>query len=551
MSADRNIIQRLKEAALKVPRQAALVQAASGAGREKALPDDAISFAGLEERSAGYARFFLSRGLTPKDRALLLMPPGIGFYTLFLALARIGVPVMLVDPGVGLEHFRACTRQIRPTVFIAPPKGHLLRLRPGFSGPLQAFSPSFVPFASTLRELPPAAGQGGPAVSSNGRSEEAPFFENILDPLLEENHPALITFTSGSTGRPKAIMRTHGFLLRQGDVLAALMPAGPGDVEFCSFPVFTLANLAQGVTTLLPPSGVRRLADITMADVLACMRRHKATRLLASPDFCSRLCRAAEQDNGGLGALRAVHTGGGPVQLALLDRLAALAPEAEVCSLYGSTEAEPIALQDHAAIPDQWRERIQSGGGLPAGRPVESIRLRILEDNAGRALSVLTREAFDALCQPTGRAGEIVVSGPLVRKGYMNPEDDAETKIRVGDVVWHRTGDAGYCDEDGTLWLLGRCGAKIEAGGGHVYPFAVEAAASLLPEVRRAALIRARGKIILAVEGDGVSEAQRAGLMKIHSALDEVVSLPYIPVDARHNSKVLYAELRGQLERTP
>lgn len=548
MSADCNIIRRLKEAAREAPGRAALVRAVSGAGAGRRPPDEAVSFAGLEEKSAGYARFFLSHGLTSGDRALLLMPPGIAFYALFLALARIGVPVMLVDPGVGLEHFKACTRQIRPTVFIAPPKGHLLRLRPGFSGPLRAFSPSFVPFASTLRELPAPPGRGGPAAAGE-TNMETPFSEGVLDPVIEADHPALITFTSGSTGRPKAILRTHGFLLRQGDELAALMPARPGDAEFCSFPVFTLANLAQGMTTILPPAGARRLADIAMADVLACMRRHKATRLLASPDFCARLCQAAGRNGEGLGGLRAVHTGGGPVQLPLLDRLAALAPEAAICSLYGSTEAEPVALQDHAAIPDQWRERVRAGGGLPAGRPVKSIRLRILEDNAGRALPALSREAFEALCLPSGRAGEIVVSGPLVQKGYMNPEDDAETKIRVGDTVWHRTGDAGYCDKDGTLWLLGRCGAKIEVDAGCLYPFAVEAAACLLPQVRRAALVRARGRIVLAVEGDALDEAQKADLMKIHGALDEVIPLSYIPVDARHNSKVLYAELRKLLER--
>jgi len=530
MTRDHNIIQRLKDVALSVPGQTALVQALSGAQQKKGSTEKTISFADLEERSAGYARFFLKKGIGPNDRALLLMPLGIDFYVLFLALARIGVPVMLVDPGVGLAHFRACTRQILPTVFIAPPRGHLLRLYRVFSGPLRAFAPSFVPFATTLRELPPA---GQPGLLSDG-----------LDPCLDADHPALITFTSGSTGRPKAILRTHGFLLRQGDELAALMPASAGDVEFCSFPVFALANLAQGVTTLLPSAG----ADVV--DVLACMRRRAATRLLASPDFCSRLCGVIEKGGDNLlRPLRAVHTGGGPVQMVLLDRLAALAPEAAVCSLYGSTEAEPIALQEHAAIPEPWRERIRGGDGLPAGRPVENICLRILEDNTGRALPVLTLEEFAALCLPPGRAGEIVVSGALVQKGYMNPEDDAETKIRVGDIVWHRTGDAGRCDEDGTLWLLGRCGAKIRTGSGQVYPFAVEAAACLLPEVRRAALVQARGKVILAIEADSLSEAQRASLMNIHSALDEVILLAHIPVDTRHNTKVLYAELRRLLEQ--
>ncbi len=117
---------------------------------------------------------------------------------------------------------------------------------------------------------------------------------------------------------------------------------------------------------------------------------------------------------------------------------------------------------------------------------MQSISLRILKDSTGQALPELGPEEFDSLCLPSGQAGEIVVSGPLVQRGYMSPDDDAETKIRVSDAVWHRTGDAGYCDEQGVLWLLGRCGAKIEVNGRQVNPFAVEAAASLLPQVHRA-----------------------------------------------------------------
>lgn len=529
MPPDCNIIQRLKAVAEKDPDRTALVQAVANGKNNGARPDEQISFACLEEKSAAYARFFLNHGLGPQDRALLLMPPAIGFYTIFLALARIGVSIMLVDPGVGLGHFTACTRQVQPTVFIAPPKGHLLRLRPGFAGPVRGFSPSFVPFAATLREAPPKSGGSG------------------LDPVLASEHPALVTFTSGSSGRPKAIMRTHGFLLRQGDALAGLMPAHHGDVEFCSFPVFTLANLAQGVTTLLPPAGARSLEDIHMADVAGCMERHGATRLLASPDFCNRLGKEVEANNKGFLRLRTVHTGGGPVFLPLLDKLAALAPGAHVCSLYGSTEAEPVALQDHAAISQPWRERVRAGGGLPAGRPVDTVCLRIIRDHTGTALPTLSTEEFETLVQPAGQAGELVVSGPLVQQGYMNPEDDAETKIRVGETTWHRTGDAGHCDADGTLWLLGRCSAKIKTGEGFLYPLAVEAAASTLPAVRRTALVEARGKIILVVEGE-CDEAKKALLLQTHILLDEVIQVDRIPMDSRHNSKVLYEKLRKMLE---
>ena len=57
--------------------------------------------------------------------------------------------------------------------------------------------------------------------------------------------------------------------------------------------------------------------------------------------------------------------------------------------------------------------------------------------------------------------GEIVVSGAHVGAGYVGGVGDAETKFRVGEVIWHRTGDAGYLDAHGRLWLLGRCSARI------------------------------------------------------------------------------------------
>jgi acyl-CoA synthetase (AMP-forming)/AMP-acid ligase II len=179
---------------------------------------------------------------------------------------------------------------------------------------------------------------------------------------------------------------------------------------------------------------------------------------------------------------------------------------------------------------------------------VSGIALRILEDHSGQALPELSPEAFSALCLPAGEIGEIVVSGPLVQKGYCNPEDDAETKIRVGDAVWHRTGDAGRLDADGVLWLLGRARAKVLAGGKPLYPFAVEAAASLFPQIRKAALATVRDKIILALEGGPLLPVQRASILKMHPAVGAIRYLERIPVDRRHQSKVLYAELERLLQ---
>ena len=122
--------------------------------------------------------------------------------------------------------------------------------------------------------------------------------------------------------------------------------------------------------------------------------------------------------------------------------------------------------------PDD-REAMANGAGLLAGQPVDDVHVRI--DNS-----------------------EILVTGAHVNKGYLDPARDAETKLRDGDVVWHRTGDAGRLDDNGRLWLLGRHGADV----GGLHPFVVEAAARLWPGVVRTALAEMNGTPVLAIEGD-------------------------------------------------
>ena len=83
--------------------------------------------------------------------------------------------------------------------------------------------------------------------------------------------------------------------------------------------------------------------------------------------------------------------------------------------------------------------------------------------------------------------------------GYLHGTGDSETKMRVGDRVWHRTGDAGYLDDRGRL-LMGRCSARIDDAHGTLYPFAVEAAAQAVDGIARAALIARDGARLLAIE---------------------------------------------------
>jgi acyl-CoA synthetase (AMP-forming)/AMP-acid ligase II len=209
-----------------------------------------------------------------------------------------------------------------------------------------------------------------------------------------------------------------------------------------------------------------------------------------------------------------------------------------VVAVFGSTEAEPIA---HVACreisADDW-EAMGGGKGLLAGVTVPEIQMRIVPDQWGSTIK-------DFREMPSGEPGEILVTGEHVLKGYLHGEGDEETKVRIEGEIWHRTGDAGYRDTEGRLWLLGRCAACVRDARGILYPFAVECVAMSFESIRRAAFVLLDGKRVLVVEGE-IAEAELDELRAkvTWASIDEVRRLRRIPVDARHNAKVNYPELR-------
>jgi acyl-CoA synthetase (AMP-forming)/AMP-acid ligase II len=252
-----------------------------------------------------------------------------------------------------------------------------------------------------------------------------------------------------------------------------------------------------------------------------------------------------------LGTFRRIYTGGAPVFPGMLDAIAAVAPNASVVAVYGSTEAEPIAKIDRRDIIADDRAAMTRGAGLLSGRPTSSIQLRILPDRWGTPVGPWTVADLERDTLGPDEVGEIVVAGEHVLSGYLDGHGDEETKIRVGEHVWHRTGDAGYLDGQGRLWLLGRCSAKANDSDGVLYPLAVECAAGAVPGVGRTAFVMHRQRRLLAAEVEGDVAAVRAELMErlAWAKLANVVIVPRIPVDRRHNAKVDYPALLKVLDR--
>lgn len=436
----------------------------------------------VRELAAGYA----ARGIGHGDRVVLAMPVGIELYASLAALWRLGATVVFPEPAMGLKGLRHAIRVTQPKAFLSSGWYRLL----GYLLPEAMRLP--------LRLHP-----------VRGDAETAPRLAITVDDI------ALISFTSGSTGKPKAIARSHGFMMAQNDAIAPmLLPREQGERDLVAFPVFVLVGLALGITCVLPNWKLSRHDRVAAADIHAHIQRRAVTRLLVPPAICETLARADT-----LPPLAAIFTGGGPVFPDTMSRLKHLQSDMRIVAIYGSTEAEPIAHLEFDTVTDDDLDAMKSGKGLLAGEPVGPVELRI-ED------------------------GEILVAGPHVNEGYLDPARDAETKVRRADRVFHRTGDAGRLGADGRLWLLGR----VQSRPAGIDPFAVETAARFWPGATRSALATIDGRSILAVTGDATHLGEWTAAAQA-LGVPEVRHLSHIPLDARHRSKTDAMALEKMLRR--
>jgi olefin beta-lactone synthetase len=486
-----------------------------------------LTFAELDLASARAATLLLKANLQPGDTVLVLQPMSAELYIALAAIFRLGLVAMFLDPGQGTKHIEQCCALQRPQALIASDKAQLLRL---VSPALRQIRCKFVigwpvPGATTWQDL----------------DKLLPTPEIYI---CSPESPALITFTSGSTGHPKAALRTHRFLLAQQRALAEGLKLTAEQVDLSTMPIVLLSNLASGVTSLIPPVDLRQPGKIEPAPVVTQIQAEQVASTVASPALLEKLTRYCLSKQITLPSLKRVFSGGAPVFPYLLEQLQQIAPQAEIFAIYGSTEAEPMAKIARHAIQAGDVEAMQNGQGLLVGSPVDSIQLRIIPDQWGTALGPYQPVVFEALSCAAGIVGEIVVSGEHVLGSYLYGIGNEETKFSVDGNTWHRTGDAGYLDAQGRLWLLGRCTARIQDRYGALYPFAVECAVSFQPGIRRSAVILHKGQRLLIVE---LSD-KNLSLTHIRQTLswahiDEIRVVPHLPVDKRHNAKIDYPAL--------
>lgn len=504
----------LTRAALRYPDRPAWLQA-----------DLTITFREAEARVNRLAHALLALGGQPGDRVAMLLPNCYQGLETLLAPMKAGMAVvpmnirlhpseheyMLNDSGAFAliygEEFREHLAQIRGNLTSIK---HFICVGRGSQGDL-----AYDQILHGQRETP-------------------------LDPTIEPDNLAWLFYTSGTTGHPKGAMLTHRNLLTMAEqFLLCINPALPDDVLLHAAPIThgsgcsIFHHIAVGAASAFPAT---RAFD--PPKIFEAIQRYRATTLFLVPTMINVLLASPDKAKYDLSSLHTIFYGGAPMYVEqLLEAVRAFGPI--FVQLFGQGEA-PMACtslpkKEHLAGEDPVKlARLAS-----AGRETTGVRVRIVDD-----------EERDV---PAGQMGEIVVRGDLVMKGYWRkPEATADT-LRGG---WLHTGDIGYLDSDGYLYITDRKKDMIISGGSNIYPREIEEVICRHPAVFEVAVIgiphEKWGETVKALvvprEGMRATEAEIIEHCKRHMASykkpQSVEFLPTLPKNAY--GKVLKRELRDR-----
>ena len=280
---------------------------------------------------------------------------------------------------------------------------------------------------------------------------------SAFDPVESREETALVLFTSGTTSDPKGVRLTVGNLVASATASAFRLGVVPGDRWLVCLPTYHMGGLAPLFRAVLYGTAAvvqRSFEPGATADVLS---EHDIAGVSLVPTMLTRLLDTGWEP---AESLRFVLLGGGPATPELIDR--ATERGVPVCPTYGMTET---ASQIATALPETARDYPGT-----VGQPLVSTEVTVLADGAPAG---------------PGEQGELVVDGPTVTPGYL---DDAATDDAFGPAGFH-TGDLGYRDADGRLWVVGRADDRIVTGGENVAADAVADVIRECPGVTDAAVV--------------------------------------------------------------
>jgi len=435
----------------------------------------------LVEKISGIRSLLLRFGTKSTEEILIATPVGENLVSAILAVMAVGaIPVL---PPAGSSSFKLVKliwqRKIRRIVVNRT-----------------SFSLQMLAFFSSLKIIEVFnVKEGGPDFS----------IKTVLP-----HQSALISHTSGSTGKPKAIYRSHKVLLAQHETLKESFPPFEEQIDFPLFPNILLHNLCTGTVSVLPDIKKFNLQFLDPAKILLQIQQQTPHTITGNVYYFKKLLSYCQLHNIKIEAVEALGIGGSPVPEGLIQELKMYFIKTDIYIIYGSSEAEPIAIRKSEEEIGNYSD------GYCVGSPAPGIEISF--DITG-AINISENETIEP--------GEIKVRGKHV--------------ATTGD--WLRTGDWGYM-KNNKLFLTARAGNETIKNGTQHYQ--IEHVLHNLQGVEKAAAIVYQDGFEIYYSGTAHSEIIEKALSEnFPKVIFKKISLMKdLPTDNRHYSKILYEKLK-------
>ncbi len=277
---------------------------------------------------------------------------------------------------------------------------------------------------------------------------------------------ALLQYTGGTTGVPKGCMLTHANLvamLEQTGVCVSVRCPADQIRTLAAIPLYHVYGMNMNINLNLYAAGTMVLvAQPTPDNILEAIRRHQPTIWAAVPAMVQGIVSHPDIERSGIRSMKAVFCGGAPLVVEIMRRFEDLSG-IKICEGYGLSETSNILTAN---------PQIQKPGSV--GIPWPDVDVRIVDLKTG------------AKDMPPGERGEIIARGPQIMAGYWNNPEETEKTLKNG---WLYTGDIGYMDEDGYIFILDRKKDMVICSGFNVYPREIDEVLYCHPGISEACAI--------------------------------------------------------------
>ena len=409
----------------------------------------------IGDRVARLASALCALGAKPGDRVAVLSLNSDRYLELYLAVAWAGAVIVPLNIRWSVVENEDALRDCRADILAVD----------------KAFSATGADLAKALPNLRLIYAEDGD-VPAGMQSYETLLagHAGMPDAMRVSSDLAGIFYTGGTTGRSKGVMLSHGNLMAN-----ALNALGEGLFPSTSLylhaaPMFHLANGAAMYSLLLSGGANVIIPSFTPDAVMAAVQNERVSDVLLVPTMIQMLVDHPAIAAHDMTSLKNIIYCASPISEAVLERATTTLPQVQFTQAYGMTELSPIATLLH------WKEHIGDGRAKgrrrAAGRATLGCEVRIVD--------------ADDKPVPVGAVGEIVVRGDNVMMGYWERPEETQRAVVEG---WMHTGDGGYIDEHGFVFVVDRVKDMIISGGENVYSVEVENAIAQHAAVAQCAVV--------------------------------------------------------------